>query len=89
MLFKEFSNIFIDDTYTILRVINMIANKAIFTDEALVLSTEFRSNFMRVRVAIDLRLWENLLNLFSKMLVCTKLNWVLKTIGCTMIRVAE
>ena len=38
---KEFSNIFIDDSFAILGVIKMVFNQAVFTDEALVLATEF------------------------------------------------
>jgi hypothetical protein len=41
MIFKEFSNIFIDDSFAVLGVIKMVLNKAIFTDEALMLTTEF------------------------------------------------
>jgi hypothetical protein len=40
MFFKEFGNIFMDNTFTVLRVIKMIINKAIFTNEALMLPTE-------------------------------------------------
>jgi hypothetical protein len=40
MLFKEFSNIFIDNAFAVLGVIKMVINKAIFTDKTLVLSTE-------------------------------------------------
>jgi hypothetical protein len=55
MFLKELSYIFIDNAFAVLRVINMVVNKAIFTDEALVLATEFRSDFMRMRVTIYLR----------------------------------
>jgi hypothetical protein len=40
MLFKEFSNIFIENSFAVLGMIKMVINKAIFTDEALVLSTK-------------------------------------------------
>jgi hypothetical protein len=38
---KEFSNIFIDHSFAVLRVIKMVLDQAVFTDEALVLATEF------------------------------------------------
>ena len=76
MVFKEIRYVFINDNFAVLRVVKMILNKAILTNDALVLSTEFRSNFMRVRVTIDQRYRDTLLNLFSKMFVSNKLNWL-------------
>ena len=55
MLFKEIRYVFINDNFAVLRVVKMILNKAILTNDGLVLTTEFRSNFMRVRVTIDQR----------------------------------
>ena len=69
MLFKELRYIFINDNFAVLRVVQMILNEAILTNNALVLTTEFRSNFMRVRVTIDQRYRDTLLNLFSKLFV--------------------
>ena len=71
MVFKELRYVFIDDNFTVLRVIKMIFNKAILTNETLVLPSEFLSKLMRVRVTIDQRYWETFFNLFSHMLVST------------------
>ena len=75
MLFKEIRYIFINDNFAVLRVVKMILNKAILTNDGLVLTTEFRSNLMRVRVTIDQRYRDTLLNLFFKLFISNKLNW--------------
>ena len=36
----EFSNILIDDSFTVLRVVQMIINQTVFTNEGLVLTTK-------------------------------------------------
>ena len=89
MLFKEIRYVFINDNFAVLRVVKMILNKAILTNDTLVLTTEFRSNFMRVRVTIDQRYRDTLLNLFSKLFGRSEFDWLLKTFWRTMIRVTQ
>ena len=89
MFFKELRYVFIDDNFTVLRVIKMALYQAILTDETLVLTTEFLSNLMRMRVTISQRYRKTLLYLFDKMLVCTYLNRFIIINLCTVIRVTE
>ncbi len=88
MILKECRYVFINDYFTLLGVIKMVIDQAIFTDKTLVLPAEFRSNLIRVRVTIHHWYCETLLNLFSNMYVCRKFDRLLKTFGRTMIRVA-
>ena len=89
MLFKELRYIFIDNNFTILRVIKMIINKAIFTNEGLVFTTEFWGYLMRVRIAKDQRKRDSFSYLFNKMLICTYLDRFIIIDLCTVIRVTE
>ena len=67
----------------------MIINKAIFTNEGLVLTTKFWSYLMRVRVAKDQRKRDGFSYLFNKMLICTYLDRFIIIDLCTVIGVTE
>ena len=71
MLFKELRYVFIDDNFTDLKVIKMVINETILTNEALMLPTEFLSNLMRMGVAIYQRYLETFFNLFPHIFVST------------------
>jgi hypothetical protein len=51
MSLKKLSNVLIDDSLAVLRMIKVIFNQAVFTDEALVLSAKFRSDLFGMAVA--------------------------------------
>jgi hypothetical protein len=67
----------------------MILNQAIFTDEALMLSTKLGNHLFWMTVAKDLWYLETFFYLLFDMLVGTKLYGFLITLMCTMIRVTE
>jgi hypothetical protein len=48
---KKLSNVLIDDSLAVLRMIKVIFNQAVFTDEALVFSAKFRGDLFGMAVA--------------------------------------
>jgi hypothetical protein len=67
----------------------MILNKAIFTDEALMLSTKLGNHLFWMTVAKDLWYLEIFFDKLFELFVGTKLYGFLITLMCTMIRVTE
>jgi hypothetical protein len=48
---KKLSNVLINDSLAVLRMIKVIFNKAVFADQALVLSAKFRGDLFGMAVA--------------------------------------
>ena len=67
----------------------MMLNQAVLTDQTLMLLAKLGSNLVRMTVAKYQRYWDVFLNLFSSMLVSAKLDWLVETVRCTVIRVTE
>jgi hypothetical protein len=78
-----------DNWFAVLSMIQMIFKDAIDTDESLVLHTKFRDYLLRMSVAKDDWYRKVFFNLLFDMLVGTKLDGLIVTFRCTMIRVTE
>ena len=50
MTFKKLSDALTDDSFAVLRVVKMILNQAVFTDQTLMLLAKFGCHLVRVTV---------------------------------------
>jgi hypothetical protein len=86
---KELSDIFIDDTLAVLKVIEMIFDQTVVADEALMLPTKLGGNLFWMAVAKDQWCLESFFNLFFNMLIRNELGGLIITFLLAMIRVTE
>ena len=86
---KELSNILIDDTLAVLKVIEMIFDQTVIAHEELMLPAKLDGDLFWMAVAKDQWFLEFFFNLFFNMLIRNELGGLLITFLLTMIRVTE
>ena len=86
---KELSNILIDDTLAVLKVIEMIFDQTVIADKALMLPAKLDGDLFWMAVAKDQWFLEFFFNLFFNMLIRNELGGLIITFLLTMIRVTE
>ena len=86
---KELSNILIDDTLAVLKVIEMIFDQTVIADEELMLPAKLDGDLFWMAVAKDQWFLEIFFDLFFNMLIRNELGGLLITFLLTMIRVTE
>ena len=86
---KELSNILIDDTLAVLKVIEMIFDQTVIAHEELMLPAKLDGDLFWMAVAKDQWFLEIFFDLFFNMLIRNELGGLLITFLLTMIRVTE
>jgi hypothetical protein len=86
---KELSNILIDDTLAVLKVIEMIFDQTVIADEELMLPAKLDGDLFWMAVAKDQWFLEIFFDLFFNMLIRNELGGLIITFLLTMIRVTE